>query len=99
MTPDDILKLKGWEFLDSEKVRASRGKAAANAHALDVLAYDTFSTTAGKKLLRWMVQQTILRPTVTGAASQFQAGIREGQNDLVRQILAMIERSQKGPQP
>lgn len=98
MNVDDITRLKGWEFLDGEKVREMKGKSAAQAHALDMLAFSTFSTPEGKKLLRWMVQQTVLRPTVTPAGTQFQAGIREGQNDLVRQLLSMIERSQKGPQ-
>lgn len=99
MNPDEIIKLKGWDYLDPGKAQAAKGKAAARAHSLDMLVYETFNTDAGKKLLKWMVQQTVLRPTVTATSTSFQAGIREGQNDLVRQLLAMIERTRKGPQP
>lgn len=97
MNVDEILKLRGWQHLDPEIAKARRKQAAAKAFALDSLADETFGTPAGKKLLRWMAQQTILRPTGDGGASERAAGIREGQNDLVRQLLAMIERAKQGP--
>lgn len=96
MNPEELVKLTGWDFLDREKVKALQGKDAAKARELDQLCWRTFNSVEGKRFLRWMVQQTILRPTFTANSSQFGAGIREGQNDLVRQLLAMCERSKNG---
>lgn len=98
MNPEEIQKLKGWDYHDAEKIRELKGREARKAHDLDTLAYRVFATDDGKKLLKWMVQQTVLRPTLTANSSVFHAGIREGQNDMIRQLLAMIERSKKGIQ-
>lgn len=97
MNPEEIISLKGWDFLDGEKVKALRGKAAESQHALDVLCARTFATIEGKRFLKWMVQQTVLMPTGDANATERGAGIAEGRNDFVRQILMMIERSKRGP--
>lgn len=97
MDVDEIARLRGWQYLDGTAAKEMRRKAGVKAYALDRLAADVFGTPDGKRLLRWMVQQTVLQPTFTGSSTQFQAGIREGQNNLVRQLLAMIERAKKGP--
>ena len=96
MNPEEIQKLKGWDFHDPAKVRELKGREAQKAHDLDTLAYRVFATDDGKKFLKWMVQQTILRPTGGPNASERGAGIREGQNDIVLQINGMIERSKQG---
>lgn len=98
MNDGEIAKLKGWKYLDSiGKLTDDQKVTIAKARSLDSLAAQTFATEPGKKLLRWMVQRTVLRPTVTADSTEFQVGIREGQNDLVRQLLAMIERAKKEP--
>ena len=98
MDEEKIVQLTGWDYLDAiGKPTAAQAMSKAKAHALDVLAAETFASVAGKKLLRWMVQRTVLKPTVTANSTEFQAGIREGQNDFVRQLLAMIQRAKREP--
>lgn len=96
MNPEEIQKLKGWDYHDAQKIRELKGRDAQKAHDLDTLAFRVFATDEGRKLMKWMLQQTVLRPTLTANSTVFQAGIREGQNDMVRQLLAMIERSKQG---
>lgn len=97
MNPDDLAGLRGWDYLDAAKLADAKKRAGQKAYEIDSLAAAVFGTQEGKRLLRWMLKQTVLRPTVTPTSTEFAAGIREGQNDLVRQILAMIERAKKGP--
>lgn len=98
MDDEAIVRLKGWSPLDNlSEALPDRQMSLAKGKALDLLAAQTFGTEAGKKLLRTMVSRTVLRPTVSASSTQFGAGIREGQNDIIRQLLAMIERGKKEP--
>ena len=57
---------------------------------------ECFATDTGKFVLDRLISITILRPTVTPESTQFDAGIREGRADLVRQILQQIEFAETG---
>lgn len=56
----------------------------------------TFSTEAGQLVLKILKQTTIDRPVIKPDSTQFGAGIREGQNDIVRQILDQIRLAKEG---
>jgi len=73
---------------DHEQERASREIASQTL--------ETFSTDAGKATLARLVKVTIDRPVLFGGSTKFAAGIREGQNDLVRQILQQIKIAKEG---
>jgi hypothetical protein len=56
----------------------------------------TFSTDTGKLVLDILKSTTIDRPVIKPDSTQFGAGIREGQNDIVRQILDQIRLAKEG---
>ena len=93
-TVELIKQLRGWEALeiDGEKIDEIRKQQEAEGRELASLFHQTFvQNPAGQRVLELMIKQTIMRPTVTPAATQFEAGIREGKADLVRQILLNLE--------
>lgn len=93
-----VTELQGWDKLDLDNpvIQQQRENLTAQAKSIAELFSSCFRTDAGKAVLDILVKQTIMRPVVTNNATQFQAGIREGQNDLVRQILANIELANAG---
>lgn len=91
----ELLKqLEGWGALDleSETLDEIRVEQEKEGRSLASLFHQAFvQNDAGKIILDIMIKQTILKPTVTPNATQFEAGIREGRADMVRQILLNIE--------
>ena len=91
----ELLKgLNGWESLeiDGEALENVRKEQEAEGRNIASLFHQTFvQNPAGARVLDLMIKQTLMRPTVKPASSQFEAGIREGKADLVRQILLNIE--------
>lgn len=91
----ELLKeIEGWDALDIDspaldKVRAEQEKEGRSLASLFHQAF--VQNDAGRIVLDTMIKQTILKPTVTPNATQFEAGIREGRADMVRQILLNIE--------
>ena len=71
------------------KQNASKGREIASRF------HECFRTEAGQYVLNRLISITLLRPTVTPAATQFEAGIREGRADIVRQILTQLETAEK----
>jgi hypothetical protein len=57
---------------------------------------ECFSTDAGEFVLNRLKTITLDRPVLNSGSTQFGAGIREGQNDLVRQILQQIRIAKEG---
>jgi hypothetical protein len=99
MRPLDRLQATdGWEALeiDGEVLNQRKAGDAAKAREIASRVHECFRSDAGKFVLDRLIQITLLRPTVTPAASQFEAGIREGRADLVRQILQQIETAENG---
>jgi hypothetical protein len=52
---------------------------------------ECFSSDAGQFVLDRLKTITLERPVLNGSSTQFSAGIREGQHDLVRQIMSQIK--------
>lgn len=48
-------------------------------------------SSAGKELLTYWKETLMLTPTVTGNATQFQAGIEEGHKEFIRNIILTIK--------
>lgn len=62
-------------------------------HEMDQCFKRVFSSTDGKKVLELLCSETIEQPTwVPGAADSF-GYARDGQNSIVRQIIARIKRA------
>ena len=68
------------------------GSRVGEAREIASLFHQTYvQNDAGALVLNIMIQKYLLKPTVTPNATQFDAGIREGRADIVRQILLNIE--------
>jgi hypothetical protein len=57
---------------------------------------ECFSTDAGEFVLNRLKAITLDRPVLNSGSTKFGAGIREGQNDLVRQILQQMKIAKEG---
>lgn len=93
-TTELLKQLGGWEALeiDGDKLQEIRKEQEVEGRNMASLFHQTYvQNDAGKRVLEIMMKQTLLKPTVRPASSQFEAGIREGRADMVRQILLNIE--------
>jgi len=68
----------------------------AKAFEIAKMHADVFNTEAGQALLRHWEAVFVWRPIVKPNDTQFAAGIREGQADVVRQIHAQLDFARKG---
>lgn len=93
-----LAELEGWAGLDLEnpayELLRNMEEQDALAHAQQFEA--AFNAGAGEYVLRWMVQHYILPAVVTADATQFKAGIRQGELNVVAGILATMEFSRNG---
>ena len=90
----DRLKARsGWQALevDDDSFSGNRAEEVARAREIASRFHECFRSEAGKYVLDRLIDITLLRPIVTPAATQFEAGIREGKADLVRQILQQLD--------
>lgn len=91
----ELLKeLEGWESLevDSEKMQEIRDAQETEGRDIASLFHQAFAQNdAGKQVLDIFIKESLLKPTVTANSTQFEAGIREGRCDFVRQILLNLE--------
>lgn len=92
-TLDKLLEQSGWDALEIDDEAQARARFAQASEAREIATrfHECFRTDSGQYVLRRLVEITIMRPTVTPQSTQFEAGIKEGRADLVRQILAQIE--------
>ena len=67
------------------------------AYRVAKLHADVFSTEAGEELLKRWISVFLTRPIVRPGEDAFSQGIREGQADVIRQILYNIELARTGP--
>lgn len=58
---------------------------------------DVFSSEAGQRLIDHWVQVFVARPIVRPRDDAYAQGIREGQADVVRQLLVQLEIARTGP--
>jgi len=89
-----LKKIQGWSALDLDgpafdEIKKEQEKEGRSLASLFHQAF--VQNDAGSTILGIMIKQTLLKPTVTPSATQFEAGIREGRADMVRQILLNIE--------
>lgn len=101
MTPKEeiakrLAKVNGWEFLDVDRPKDT--SEVGEGFRIARLCSDTFASPAGQALLEHLIVCFICRPILRPADTQFEAGIRQGQADVVMQILSNIEIAKRGPQ-
>ena len=90
-----LKSVTGWDTLDLD--RRGDGQAIGEGFRIARLFSDTFDTVVGQALLEHMIVTFLCRPIVRPADTQFEAGIRQGQADVVMQILSNIEIARRGP--
>lgn len=93
MYSNPLNQISGWEGLDLDGEQQQKLKAENVEKAREIASRykRLFSTEDGEFVLNNLMSTTLLRPVVKPGSTQFEAGIREGQNDIVRQILQQIE--------
>ena len=92
--PNDLDNLPGGREggnLNSEALKKAQKEQQAKAMEIASQFHQCFSTDAGQYVLERLKTVTINRPVLDPNSTQFGAGMREGENSLVRQILAQIE--------
>lgn len=84
--------VEDWEALDIEGDAVQQLKAESEKKARDIASrfYGCFSTEDGEFVLNRLKEITLDRPVLNPNSTQFGAGMREGQNAIVRQILDQI---------
>lgn len=82
-----------WDLLDLEGEEIEKAKAENEAKAREIASrfHECFRTDAGQYVLARLRSVTLDKPVLNANSSQFGAGIREGQNSIVRQILEQID--------
>lgn len=82
-----------WDTLDLESEDNRKAQAENEAKAREIAGrfHECFRTDAGQFVLARLRAVTLDKPVLNAGSSQFGAGIREGQNSIVRQILEQIE--------
>ncbi|HCY12759.1 MAG TPA: hypothetical protein DG414_02870 [Gammaproteobacteria bacterium] len=85
----------GWAALDVDTPGRSK-EDEAKGREIASRFHECFRTEPGRFVLDRLINITILRPTVTPESTQFEAGIKEGRADIVRQIMANIELAERG---
>ena len=93
-----LADLEGWTGLDLEnpayELLRNMEEQDALAHARQFEA--AFTAGAGEYVLKWLIQHYVLPAVVTPDATQFKAGIRQGELNVVAGILATMEFSSNG---
>lgn len=81
-----------WDSLDIEGEEIKKLKAESEKKAREIASrfYGCFNTEDGEFVLNRLKEITLDRPVLNANSTQFGAGIREGQNMIVRQILDQI---------
>ena len=81
-----------WDSLDIDGEEVQKLKAESEKKARDIASrfYGCFSTEDGQFVIDRLKDITLDRPVLNANSTQFGAGMREGQNAIVRQILDQI---------
>jgi len=85
--------MESWGKLDlgGDQLEKMRTDNEAKAQEIASQFYQCFSSEAGQFVINRLKAITIERPVLYANSTQFSAGIREGQNQIVRQILEQIK--------
>ena len=83
---------EGWTGLDleSDAIKTLQAENEAKAREIASKFHECFRTDAGQYVLKRLREITLDKPVLNGNSTQFSAGIREGQNNIVRQILDQV---------
>lgn len=86
-----------WEALDIEGDQVKKAKANSARKAREIAGHfqRCFSTDDGQYVIKRLKEITLDRPVLNANSTQFGAGMREGQNTIVRQILDQISIAEK----
>ena len=81
--------------LDGKEIQKAREENEAKSHEIAGQFQECFSTDAGQYVLDRLKSITIDKPVLNPNSTQFSAGIREGQNNIVRQIIDQLSLADK----
>jgi len=81
--------------LDGKEIQKARKENEAKSHEIAGQFQECFSTDAGQYVLDRLKSITIDKPVLNPNSTQFGAGIREGQNNIVRQIIDQLSLADK----
>lgn len=84
---------QGWASLDGlAQVRRAKAEVAAAASAIDDTLAAPFLSDAGKRMLEHLVDRILNRPSWNLGDTIETAHFREGQKDIVSQLVAAVNR-------
>jgi hypothetical protein len=81
--------------LDGKEIQKTKEENQAKSNEIAGQFQECFSTDAGKYVLDRLKSITVDKPVLNPNSTQFGAGIREGQNNIVRQIIDQLSLSDK----
>ena len=76
--------------LDGKEIQKARKENEAKSREIAGQFQQCFNTDSGQYVLNRLKSITIDRPVLNPNSTQFGAGIREGQNQIVRQIIEQL---------
>lgn len=88
----------GWAGVDNLFEQASKANEAHFEQMLELASWyrQAFTTEAGKRVLEDLAAQFLFQRVVQPNDTQFAVGIRQGQQDVVRRLLAMVDFANTG---
>ena len=96
---DMVTNLTGWEALniDGQEMGALRAEQQTQIRSINSDMRELFmDTELGKRVLGVLIDWTIRQPTARPESTAQMAFFREGQNDIIRCILAACHNSERG---
>ena len=81
--------------LDGKEIQKARKENEAKSREIAGQFQQCFNTDSGKYVLDRLKSITIYKPVLNPNSTQFSAGIREGQNNIVRQIIDQLSLADK----
>mgnify|MGYP005665789657 FL=1 len=81
--------------LDGKEIQKTREENQAKSNEIAGQFQECFSTDSGQYVLNRLKSITIDKPVLKPNSTQFGAGLREGQNNIVRQIMDQLSLTDK----
>ena len=92
--PNDAAEAEGWAGLDGvRQVRAAEAELHAEVARIDAKIAAPFLTPQGQACLAWLKARVLDRPSWRMGDTLHAAYFAEGRKDVVRQLLASVERA------
>jgi hypothetical protein len=92
-----VAESSSWDKLDldGKEIQKARKENEAKSREIAGQFQQCFNTDSGKYVLDRLKSITIDKPVLNPNSTQFSAGIREGQNNIVRQIIDQLSLADK----